>query len=707
MSWTKLPVDREEVRQVAARYKCDHLTATILVRRAASAPQEARFFLEEDLRFLHNPFLLQGMEAAVDRIAAAVKAAQPIYLFGDRDVDGITSLVLLQESIRSLGGNVTSGLPEGDDEYGLSEKWVRRIHESGARLIVTVDCGISSRREVALASELGVDCIVTDHHNAPEELPECVALIDPKLDGSGYPFRELSGCGVAWKLDWALRYSLCPDYGREVCLLTTRPANDAVVVDAVRTRNLRAVDTLSETLLPGMVRYEGSRLERFLGGGEVVVYDQEEAARDLATVFGASPPVTMLDLRQELWAAFPPIEGQSLLRILEKSKAARYSPRALREIDLLADVHASLLASRHRALLEPAERRLDLVALGTLADLMVLRDENRLLVRRGMELLASAPRSGLRELLASQELLGRPLTTRDIAWKVTPVLNAAGRMGKPGVALELFLCEGMERAAAQASSLLELNRQRKALGDKVWDECRADAAASLEKTGGKALLVSGPRIHWGITGILAARLAAAFKAPAVVVAEQPERCVGSVRTPEGLSIGGLLERFDDILGGYGGHDFAAGFNLDHGRLEEFRSRFYEVARDVEVRPATAEALLVDAEIPPSLLTPKVAEILDRFEPYGEGNRPLTFLTRGLVVESVEIIGKPNGASGAPHAKLLLSSEKNRWPAVYWKGADRVRDGLVAHRRVDVVYRLERNHFMGMGNLRLSILDVRS
>lgn len=705
MSWSKRPVDREEVRQVAARYRCDPLTATILVRRALSGPREALFYLEDDLRFLHNPFLFRGMEAAVDRIVAAVKNAEPIYLFGDRDVDGITSLVLLQESIRSMGGKVTCGLPEDDDEYGLSEKWVRRIHESGARLIVTSDCGISSRREVALARELGVDCIVTDHHNAPGELPECVAVLNPKLEGSGYPFRELSGCAVAWKLDWALRFSLCPDYARDFCLLTTRPANDAVVVEATRTRNLVVVETLSETLLPGMVRWPGSRLEQFLGGAEVVAYDGEQAARDLEAVFGAAPPVTMVDVRKELWAAFPPIEGQSLLRILERSKAARYAARTLREIDLFADLHASLLAARHRALLEPAERRLDLVALGTLSDLMVLRDENRLLVRRGMELLASAPRSGLRELLASQELLGRRLTTRDIAWKVTPVLNAAGRMGKPGVALELFLCEGMERAAAQAAALFELNRQRKALGDKVWDECRVDAAASLEKAGGKALLVSRPRIHWGITGILASRLAAAFKAPAVVIAEQPGRCVGSVRTPEGLSIGGLLERFDDILGGYGGHDFAAGFNLAHERLEEFRVRFYEVAGDFEVRPATAGDSYVDAEIPPSHLTPKVEEILDRFEPYGEGNPALTFLTRGLTVESVDIMGKPSGSSGAPHAKLLLCAEKNRWPAVYWNGADRVREGLVAHRRVDVVYRIERNHFMGMGNLRLNIVDV--
>ena len=705
MKWSKLPVDREEVRQTAARYRCDSLTATILLRRSASAPEEARFFLEEGLGSLHNPFLFAGMEAAVDRIGAAVASSQTIYLFGDRDVDGVTSLVLLQEAIGALGGNVICGMPEGDDEYGLTEKWVRRIAESGARLVVSVDCGISSRREVALASELGIDCIVTDHHNAPEGLPECVAVLNPKLEGTGYPFRELSGCGVAWKLDWALRFARTPEYGREVCLLVTRPANDTLAVDAMKLRNLCVVDSLSESLLPGMVKYAGSRLERFVAGTEVLVYGLDEVAQSLAGVFEDPVTAGLRELRDDLWRAFPALDGRSLLRILESSKAARYSPRPLRELDLLADLHATLRLEQSRSLLEPAVSRLDLVALGTLSDLMALRDENRILVRKGMELLSTSPRSGLRELLSSQELLGKRVTTRDLAWKVTPVLNAAGRMGQPRAALDLFQNDGMERAAERAQALLELNRRRKALGDKVWEECRNDAAASLERTGGKILMVSGTRIHWGITGILAARLAAAYKAPAVVVAEQPQRCIGSVRSPGGFALGAFLDRFQDLLAGYGGHDFAAGFSMTQEHLAAFHDRFYEVAGDLE-RPATVEDTIeVDAEILPAYLTPKIAEVVDRFEPYGEGNPSLTFLTRGLVLESIDLMGRSNGPGGAPHAKLLLAAEKHRWPAVFWNGADRIREGLTLHRRVDVVFRVERNYYMGMGNLRLNVLDI--
>jgi single-stranded-DNA-specific exonuclease len=705
MTWSKAPVDPEEVRRVAARYKCGNLAATILLRRSVAAPRDASYFLEDDLSLLNNPFLMDGMEAAVERIRRAVAASERVFVFGDRDVDGVSSVVLLSDALRASGLTVDCDMPEGDDEYGLTEKWVRRISESGASLVITVDCGISSRREIALAAELGLDCIVTDHHNAPEEIPECVAVLDPKIPGSGYPFRELSGCGVAWKLDWALAFSRAPDYGRERCLLVTRPANDALAVDAVRMRNLRVVDTLSETLIPGMVRYRGSRLERFVGETPALVWDRDEVAASLGRVFDGPVDLALEELKGEVGAAFPALADKSLLRILEASRAARYGTRPPREIETLADLHAALGLERARSFLAPTVARLDLVALGTLSDLMTLRDENRLLVRAGMASLSGAPRSGLRELLASLDLLGKPLTTRDVAWRVTPVLNAAGRMGQPRAALDLFLSDGMQRAAERAEGLIELNRRRKALGDKVWDECRSDATASLEKTGGKILLVSGPRIHWGITGILAARLAGAFKAPAVVVAEQAERCIGSVRSPVGFSLVGFLDRFADLLAGYGGHDFAAGFSLPAEHLEAFRGRFYEVAEDVEMRPASEETLTIDAEIPAALLVPSIAETVDRFEPYGEGNPPLTFLTRGLVVESIDLIGRSGGADGAPHGRLLLAAATHRWPAVYWNGAGRIREKLTLHQRVDVVYRVERNRYMGMDNLRLNILDI--
>jgi single-stranded-DNA-specific exonuclease len=704
MKWSKRELDRDEVRAIAARFGCDNLTAHILARRSLGAPEDARFFLEDDITNLHNPYLFVAMEAAVARIDLAISRAEPIHLFGDRDVDGVTALVLLSESLKELGASVQVFMPEGDDEYGLTEKWIRAIHRGGASLVVTVDCGISSKREVALASELGIDCIVTDHHNAPDELPSCVALIDPKAEGSGYPFRDLCGCAVAWKLDWALHYARHAGPGRDVVLLATRPANESAIVEAVRVRNLRVVDTLTESFVPGMLRYADTRLAAFLGQAPVIAYDSAQAQRDLESVFAQTPELSATSLEATVAQVFPAHRGQSLLRILEASKAARYASRPLREIDVLHDLYVAVETERMRPHLGSVLGRLDLVALGTLSDLMGLKGENRILVRRGMELLSSNPRRGLRELLTCQSLLGKRIHTRDIAWKVSPVLNAAGRMGQPKAALDLFLAETMQGAAAQADVLLDLNRQRKALGDKVWDECRADAEASLEKTGGRFLLAAGTRIHWGITGVLAARLAAAFRTPAMVVSVGAQRCIGSVRSPVGYTLAGFLDRFDDLLAGYGGHDYAAGFSLAPERLEAFRERFFAVARDTVLGSTEEETLQIDAELPASYLTQRLATVVDRFEPYGEGNPPLTFLTRDLRVESVELMGKNNGAAGPQHARLLLATGTTRWPAVFWNGAARVREQVSVPTRLDVVYRVEWNHFMNMDNLRLTIVD---
>ena len=704
MKWSKRDLDRDEVRAIATRYGCDNLTASVLYRRSVAGPREARWFLESDPRQQHNPFRFQQMEKAVDRLRAAIASGETIHVFGDRDVDGVTATVLLQESLRDLGAKVQVAMPVGDDEYGLTEKWVRDVAGRGGTLIVTVDCGISARREVAVAAELGIDVVITDHHNPPDDLPECHALIDPKAPGEVYPFRELCGCAVAWKLDWALHWAQTPEYGHDVLLLAARPANDSVSVDAVRVRNLCVRESITEVYVPGGLRWETTRLRSFLGDGPVVVLDAAATARHLEEAFGAPLPLAFRDLGPDVQRLRPDLAGQSLLKMLQAAEVKRYAEQPLGEIDMLRELYVDLRMRDSGPALEKPLGRLDLVALGTLSDLMSLRDENRVLVRRGMEILSSAPRRGLRELLDAQELLGRRITTRDVAWKLSPVLNAAGRMGKPEVALDLFLSPDMEGAAKRAGALLDLNKQRKAAGDKVWDECRSLAEESLARTGGRLVLAAGPRILWGITGVIAARLTAVFKTPAVVISVNEAKCVGSVRSPEGFSLAGFLDQFHDLLSTYGGHDYAAGFSLPPERLEAFRERLLAVGGSLDLPRVEEETLTIDAELPPVYLTPKLIRLIDRFEPYGEGNPPLTFLSRGLVVENVELIGKGGGESGPPHARLLLAAEATRWPAVYWNGAERVRQELPPASRVDVVYRVERNHFMNMESLRLTILD---
>jgi len=699
MIWNKTPVDPHAVKDLARRYEVELLSAAILTRRGMTAPEPLRFVLESDPRFLHNPFLMASMGEAVERIDAAVDSGEKILIFGDRDVDGITATVLLYEALVEMEADVRWMLPEGDATYGLSEKVIDEACAAGIGLLITVDCGISNVAEIRCASEKGLDTIVFDHHNPPSELPAAFAIVDPKLPG--YPFRDLCGCAVAFKVEWALRFSRSPLFGVSVCLLNARPANDTFVIEAVRLTNLAETGRIMENLVPGLVAFEKTRLADFIGQDEVLVIDAPAHARLLARVFG-SAPVSLSDLSPLIAEFLPALAGKSLLRIQESSRSARYRTGALTEIDTLEELFISLVLKREEARMAPALARLDLVTLGTLADLMPLVDENRILVRRGMELLRASERSGLRQVFKRKDLLGKRISTTDIAWQVSPLLNSAGRMGEPGIATRLFLAKTTEEAEGIVNQLFALDGQRKSVGENTWNLMLEQAKESLERTGGRCVLVHDARIQRGITGIMASRLQGFFKTPAIVIAESDDTAVGSIRCNRERVIADFFSRHAGDFLTHGGHDFAAGFSIERARLVRFLDSFFSRVEEIALPASGEETITIDAEIPPAFLSPDLQKTVDLFEPYGEGNPPLTFLTRGMRISQCELIGRKD----LNHLKLLLDSGKNRWPAVYWNAASRFPGEFAIGDVVNVVYRLGRNSYAGGENLQLTILDLR-
>src|SRR6056297_3727226 len=237
MKWNKADIEKDIVRAISEKYDVKLLMAAIMVRRGVTEPEQIKFYLEDDLMFSHNPFLFTEMEDVVDRIQQAALEGEKVKIFGDRDVDGITSTVLLKEELKKLGIEADWALPVGNDPYGLTIEVVEEFAEAGGELLITVDCGISNVEEITRAAELGVETIVLDHHNPQETLPPAVAIIDPKISESGYPFRDLAGCGVVAKLIWALEFSRTEMYKEEMVLLYARPGNDTVILEAVKVRS--------------------------------------------------------------------------------------------------------------------------------------------------------------------------------------------------------------------------------------------------------------------------------------------------------------------------------------------------------------------------------------------------------------------------------------------------------------------------------------
>ena len=716
MRWEKKAISGEQVKDISAKYGCDLLTASVLARRGIVSGDSVKFFLEDDLRYLRNPFELPGMEDAVERILAAKEEGEKILVFGDSDVDGITGTVLLVEYLTDLGMDVSWRIPGGDDPYGLSMDAVESFAENYGTLIITVDCGISRLAEIRRAGELSVDVIVTDHHEPQEELPEALVILNPKLKDTTYPFKDLSGCGVAFKLVSALRFAQKSEvYGQPICLLNTRPVNDAWVVEATRLRNLVVTGILTETIVPGMLPIGDTRLPEFLQGQQILVWDAALQKQVFAKIFGSGVEIEMLDIAPEIGKEIPQVVGKSLLRVKELSTIAKYADRDVSELDVFVNLFRSFIWKREKFPSTDESRDLQLAALGTIGDIMPLLDENRIIVKGGIKSLApdgasNAPpgggaRPGISELLDKLQLSGTRFDVKDISWKLCPVINAARRMGSPEKAANLLFEKDPAARERLARELLELNGQRKLLEDEILGKVESMALGSFAEYGEKLVLVYGEEINKGVTGLVAQRLSRRFNVPAIAVCFTGDVCVGSIRSARGYVIGGLLERFGDLFIDSGGHDFAGGFSLVRKSWGVFAERLKSVASTVEfTEDGEKQVINIDAELPPDYLNPDLLfKLMDRFAPYGSDNEPLIFLAKNLIVEDVNLIGR----NESKHLKMTLAGGKYKWPALFWDAASRVLNKEFGKGDpIDVVFNITRDWYKGIATPQMMISDLR-
>ena len=726
MNWEKKAVSPELVKDISSKYGCDLLAASILARRGITTGDSIQFFLEDDQRFLRNPFEMPGMEDAVERILAAKDEGEKVLVFGDSDVDGITGTVLLVEYLTGLGMDISWRIPGGDDPYGLSMEAVEQFATDYGTLIITVDCGISRVAEIRRAGELSVDVIVTDHHEPQEELPEALVILDPKLQDTAkgphnlcYPFKGLSGCGVAFKLVSALRFAQKSElYGQPMCLLNIRAANDAWIVEVAKMRNLVVTGTLSETIVPGMVSINETRLPAFLEGQQILVWDAPLQKRVLAKLFGSGVEIEMLDVSGEIGKEIPPVAGKSLIRIRELSTIARYADREIDELDVFVSLFRSFVQKRERlsggasggALDEDYE--MQLAALGTVGDIMPLLDENRIIVRNGLRSIIPngdsaariRPRPGIAELLDKLELSGSHFDIKDISWKVCPAINAGRRMGSPETAAALLFEKDPATRGRLAGELVALNKQRKTLEEDIWSKAEPMAYQSLAEHDDKIALVYGEEINRGVTGLIAQRVTRRFNVPAIAVSFAPDVYTGSIRSARGYNVCSLLEQCTDLFIDSGGHAFAGGFSLKKENWEAFAERLKTLAHSLEFdEEQDGQTICVDAELPLEYLNPDILKLVDRFAPYGKENEQLIFLAKKLVVEDINFIGK----NESKHLKMTLAGGKYKWPALYWDAAVRVVNKEFGKGdQVDVVFTVTRDWYKGIPTPQMMISDLR-
>jgi single-stranded-DNA-specific exonuclease len=519
-------------------------------------------FLSAEGDSLSDPLLMKGMETAVRRILQAVGSQERVVVYGDFDADGVTSTALLVHALQCLGAVVEPYIPDRVDEgYGLSLTSIEKLADRGTELLVTVDCGVSSVDEIALANARGMDVIVTDHHHVPPNLPAAISIVNPKQADCPYPFKLFAGVGVAFKLAQAVAS---------------------------------------------------------IGGDRSIVA----------------------------------------------------------EIDQLVD----------------------LVALGTVADLVPLIGENRTLVKRGLRVLNQAGRPGIRALL-QQARLGK-VDAGSIAFALAPRLNAAGRMGDAWNAYHVLLTESDTEADELAAALESANLDRQ----KLTAELCVLARSQLLESGAdsRIAIVSGSEYRAGVVGLVAGRLAEEFYRPALVLETGTQTSRGSARSIPGFHMARALDQCDDLLIRHGGHAQAAGFTVDNGRLEELRERLQRIAETELAGVAPEPVLALDAELEAGEIRWETLGWIDQLAPFGYGNQQPLLITRRLrICGAARLVGRD-------HLKARFV------PA----GGGQVVDGigfhmgswleeLPKHPLWDVVYSLERNQWGDFPEtLQMSVKDLR-
>ena len=540
------------------------LAAQILSNRGIRTPEEGARFIRPSLHQLHSPFLMKDMEPAVDRVMKALHTRERVLVYGDFDVDGVTSTAMLVSFLREIGMNPQYYIPHRIREgYGLNIDSIRRFSAEGVGLLITTDCGVSNHAEIREASRLRIDTIVIDHHQISDEIPPALAVLNPKRRDCAFPFDDLAGVGVAFQLVIALRARL---------------------------------------------RESG------------------------------------------FWpAAHPP----------------------------------------------NLRKHLDLVCLGTIADMVPLLDENRILVKFGLGELTTGGRKGVMALKKLSGLEGRTIDTGHVAFQLCPRLNACGRLDHACKAVELLLTDRTDKAVEAATELEALNRRRQETEDQILRDVLREIDNRPRVLSGPCLLFSSTEWHPGVIGIVASRLVDRFSKPSVLIAVNEQNLGrGSARSIDGVDLHHVLSNCRELLNTFGGHRMEAGFTLSSDLIEALRETLENALSDELGREVVGPSLVIDAEGALENMNHRLLGDLMLFEPHGMGNpRPL-FLSRNLAVCDSRIVGG--------NSLKLRVKDKRVFEAIGFRMADRL---SMASGSIDLVYTPQLNQWMGTQRIELEMKDL--
>lgn len=554
--WEVCQEEEEKVAELANKSHLSPLLASILINRNIDTVEKVEKFVNPTRNDFHDPFLMPDMDKAVERILKAINISEKVMIYGDYDVDGITSITVLKKFLLDRGLETGEYTPNRLEEgYGLNKEAVKFIHEQGYTLMITVDCGISGNEEIAYAKQLGMEVIVTDHHEQGEEIPNCLAVIDAKRKDNQYPFNQLAGVGVVFKLIQAISIKL------------------------------------------------------------------------------------ELDAKEYL-------------------------------------------------------KYLDIVCVGTISDIVPLVDENRVIAKLGLKLVAMTKNIGLRTLLNS---IGyKKIDSNTISFGVAPRINACGRMGAQEEALKLLLTENQEEADKITETLNQYNQERQATEKSIFEE----AVQQIEQTekDNPCLVVGNEKWHHGVIGIVSSKVTELYFKPSILICFEEEEGKGSGRSIPGFDLHEALMNCSTYIERFGGHSMAIGITVKKENFENFKKEFQEYAKSKGISDIIP-IIKIDEETLLKNVSLETVRELSLLEPYGEANKVPLFLIRNLKIQSIRTL------SEGKHLKVKLGQDSYMIDAIGFGVGEWAENYLIGD-KVDIVGSLEVNSFNGNEQVQLVIKDMR-
>ncbi len=559
-SWRIIAHDYQQIKQLADEQKLPLVIATILVNRRITQPEAIQRFFYPRLEELYDPFQMRDMDKAVARLEKASLEREKILIFGDYDVDGTTATSLLYLVFHEIGIDSIYYIPDREKEgYGLSRRGIDYAIAQGASLVITCDCGINAFENIEYANAAGLDVIITDHHEPAEVLPNALAILDPKREDDSYPFKELCGVGVAFKL-----------------------------IQAFLIANNLPIDYLY--------------------------------------------------------------------------------------------------------------KHLDLVAIGTAADIVPILDENRILVAKGLEFLNSTPKVGLQTLLKVSGFDNKTMNVVNIVFGLAPRLNAAGRLGEATRAVRLLTSFQREEAVELANLLEQENRNRQAIERDTIDNAILQLNATHDLDTDKILILSETGWHHGVIGIVASKLKELYNRPVVMISFQNGIGKGSARSINGFDLYKAFTRCADLLENYGGHKMAAGLTIQVEALPEFTRRLKKIAAEEIDDAMLNPGISIESEITFNEITLETLDYLHKIAPYGPGNMRPAFVARNL-----NISGMPR-IVGENHLKFRVAQGNTSYSAIGWKMGSYY-EMLISNRPLDMVFVIDENEWNGFKEIQLTVKDI--